>query len=111
MRAFKLLRKRSNGTLGPLFINRKLVIPLNVWLPAEDWPTRGYAHRPGWHATLQPVAPHLSIKGRIWAEIKIKQYKKYKRPESQGGTWVLANWMKVVRLLPECKDTVNGCIN
>lgn len=46
-RAFKLLKLRRNGTLCPLFINRKQVISIGKWLPAEDHPTKGYAHRPG----------------------------------------------------------------
>ena len=62
--AYKLLRVRRDLTLGPLFINRTQVIPIGVWLPAEDHPTVGYAHRPGWHAAPNPIAPHLSTKGR-----------------------------------------------
>lgn len=56
---YKLFRRRRNGTLGPLFINRRQVIPVGEWLDAEAHATRGYAYRPGWHATLRPAAPHL----------------------------------------------------
>jgi hypothetical protein len=63
MNAYKLFRKRRDGTLGPLFINRQQVIRLDEWLPAEDHPTPGFAHRPGWHVSHQPKAPHLSPKG------------------------------------------------
>jgi hypothetical protein len=70
-KAFKLLRLRKNGTIGPLFINRKQVIPVGQWLPAEDHPTNGFAHRPGWHVTPKPIAPHLSIKDRVWMEVEI----------------------------------------
>ena len=97
MIAYKLFRERKDGTLGPLFINAKMRVPIGQWLPAEDHPTKGYAHRPGWHATLQPIAPHLSTKGRVWVEVEIEDYRKFDRPQSQGGTWVLAKRMKVIQ--------------
>lgn len=97
MKAYKLLRLRKDGTLGPLFINRRQVIPLGEWLTAEDHPTPGYAHRPGWHAAAQPVAPHLSKRGRVWAEVELEDAQQLKRPASQGSTWYLAKRMKVLR--------------
>ena len=96
MTAYKLLRIRKNGTLSPLFINKRQVIPTGKWLDAEDIPTKGYAHRPGWHAAPKPYAPHLSMKGRIWMKVEISGYKKLKRPISQGGTWWIAKRMKVL---------------
>lgn len=100
MIAYKLLRKRKDGTLGPLFINARQRIPLLKWLWAEDHPTRGFAHRPGWHCTMKPVAPHLSTEGRVWCKVEIKYATKYQRPESQGGTWVLAKRMRVLEVMP-----------
>lgn len=99
MKAYKLLRKLKDGTLAPLFINRRSRIPLNTWLEAESHPTPGYALRPGWHCTLLPQAPHLSERGRVWAEVEVENFKKYDRPESQGGTWVLAQRMKILKEL------------
>jgi len=99
MIAYKLLRKRRNGTLGPLFINRKQVIPIGEELQAEAHRTVGYQFRPGWHATLVPVAPHLSKKGRVWAKVEVDGVTHFKRPESQGGTWVLAEKMTVLEVL------------
>ena len=92
---YKLLRLRKDGTLGPLFINRKQVIPINLWLAAECWPTKGYAVRPGWHVLKAPVAPHLSQKGRVWAKVDIEDFEEFERPVSQGGLWYLAKWMRV----------------
>lgn len=99
--AYKLLRRRKNGTLGPLFINASQVIPLDEWLEAEDHPTKGYAHRPGWHCTLKPVAPHIKLEPknkppRIWCRVLIEDATHFDRPQSQGGTWVLARRMKVL---------------
>ncbi len=97
MIAYKLLRKRKNGTLGPLFINRKQVIPINEWLPAENHPTKGYALRPGWHTTLKPEAPHLTMRGRVWTEVEILDYKKLVRPQKQGGVWLLSKLIKIIK--------------
>ena len=96
IQAFKLLRVRRDGTLGPLFINRQQVIQPGVWMKAEDHPTKGYAHRPGWHAAPAPEAPHLTTKGRVWMIVELADTQPLKRPASQGGTWLLARWMRVI---------------
>lgn len=101
MLAYKLLRKRKNGTLGPLFINRRQIIPIGEWLQAENHPTKGYAIRPGWHTTSKPEAPHLSMKGRVWMKVEISNYEKMIRPQSQGGIWWLAKQMKVLNKVKE----------
>jgi hypothetical protein len=103
MIAYKLLRVRKDGTVGPLFINRKLVIPVGEWLAAESHPTKGFQVRPGWHVMAQPIAPHLSEKGRKWFVVEIEDYTPYTRPAAQGGLWYLANRMKLVA--PCEKDT------
>lgn len=104
---YKLFRMRKDGTLGPLFISAKLRVPLNLWLQAEDHPTKGFAHRPGWHLTKKPFAPHLTEKNRVWCEVETKkeEEKVHNRPESQGGEWVLAESIKVLSILS--KDDVN----
>ena len=94
--AYKLFRERKNGTIGPLFIGRKQVIPFDVWLEAQDIPTKGYAHRPGWHCGVEPSAPHLSEKGRKWFKVEIEDFYTFKRPTHQGGEWVIAKRMKVL---------------
>jgi hypothetical protein len=99
MRAYKLLALRQDLTLGPLFINKKQVIPIGEWLEAEDHPTKGFAHRPGWHSCEAIVAPHLTMKGRIWCEVEIEDYEDLKRPKSQGSRWFLSQRMKVIRKL------------
>ena len=101
--AYKLFESRRDGTLGPLFINRSLVIPEDgTWLPAECHPTKGFAVREGWHAALKPHAPHLKLnpKGkrpRVWAQVALENPVCYDRPESQGGTWVLGTRLKVIK--------------
>ena len=99
MIAYKLLHKRKNGTLGPLFIGRKKVIPVGVWVKAEDIPTKGFAHRPGWHTTKSPIAPHISMKDRVWCKVEIEDFYEFKRPKSQGGIWYISNAMKILEEL------------
>jgi hypothetical protein len=99
MKGYKLFTLRNNGTIGSLFINRKLVIPFNEWLDAESHPTKGYKLRPGWHILAKPVAPHLSEKNRQWCKVEFDDFEELCRPENQGGKWFLAQKMKVVKSL------------
>jgi hypothetical protein len=96
---YKLFRLRKDGTLGPLFIGRRQKIRPGEWLEAEDIPTKGYAHRPGWHSGLRPSAPHLTEKGRVWCECEAKDNYVFKRPKSQGGEWIISKWLKVNKIL------------
>jgi len=96
MLAYKLFKVRKNGTLGSLFINQRAIIPIGEWVQAESHPTKGYALRPGWHCTALPDAPHLSPTGRVWYHVEIQEYETLERPTSQGGTWYIASFMKVI---------------
>jgi hypothetical protein len=97
MKAYKLLRKRKDGSIGPLFINRKARLQHGDWLPAESHPTKGFAYRPFWHCTSKPIAPHLSVKDRVWCLVEIEDFVEMERPKSQGGRWYLANRMKIIK--------------
>jgi len=97
MKAYKLVRKMKDGSIASLFIDKKARLTIGEWLQAEEHPTKGYAFRPFWHCTSKMIAPHLSKKGRVWVECEIEDYKVMNRPECQGGTWYLANRMKIVR--------------
>lgn len=99
MIAYKLFRKRKNGTYGPLFINRKQEIVKGIIYEAEAHMTKGYAFRPGWHTCAEPNAPHLSKKNRVWCIVEIQDYTAHQRPESQGGLWYTANKLKVIKEL------------
>lgn len=96
---YKLMRVRKDGTLGPLFINRKQRIPVGEWLQAEAHLTKGFAYRPGWHILDAPVAPHLKkTKDRVWVQVEFQDAEEFTRPISQGGKWYLANRMRVTRV-------------
>lgn len=104
MKAYKLVRLKKDGTLGSLFINRKETMPIGKWLKAVEYPTKGFAVRKGWHCTLEKNAPHLKMslangEQRVWIEAEVENYTTYDRPESQGGTWVLADKMKIIKVI------------
>ena len=99
MIAYKLFTLRNDGTLGPLFINRKLRVELGKTYRSELHPTKGFAVREGWHCCHTTSAPHLSKKGRVWCKVKITGITKYQRPESQGGLWYTAKTLKVLEVL------------
>lgn len=96
---YKLFRRRADGTIGSLFIDKGRRVPVGVWLRAEDHPTNGYTHRPGWHAFYEPVAPHLRQDGdRVWCRVLLLGCQDFERPASQGGTWILAQRLKVLEV-------------
>lgn len=105
MIGYKLLRI-VNGKLYPLFINKKEETVIDEWLKSECYPTKGFAIRQGWHCCFKPYAPHLKVNlkdgtKRAWVEIEVGNYVKYDRPESQGGSWILADTIKLKRILTE----------
>lgn len=38
---------------------------------------------------------------RVWVECEVEDWTSYNRPESQGGSWILAQKMKIIRELTE----------
>lgn len=104
MVAYKIFRLDKQGKLHPLFINKKSVIPMNVWLKAECIPTKGFAVRQGWHCTLKQHAPHLKLdlasgEHRVWCKVEVQEIEFYNRPESQGGMWCLAQQMRILEVV------------
>lgn len=106
MECYKLMRLRKDGTLGSLFINPRAVLPLHEWLVAESFPTKGYALRPGWHVMRTPVAPHLSMKGRIWVRVIVIANELHRCPASQRGEWILSQYMRILEVLPTISPAV-----
>lgn len=105
MLAYKLLKKRKDGSLGPLFINASQKIPMWKWLDAEDHPTKGFAHRPGWHCTREQNAPHIKKNPkaglpRVWCRVEVDgAITEFLRPKLQGGMWFIAERMRVIEVL------------
>lgn len=128
LRAYKLFQ-RKRGLLFPLFIGRSKPTPVGVWTPAEFLPTPGFAPRPGWHVGTAPRAPHLMCRdgtmpeNRVWAEVEVPAdrdwtpeaqaqptgdlrgqipeggFYRFKRPANQGGEWIIAGAIRVLRVL------------
>lgn len=94
--AFKLFSLKRDGSIGPLFINKKLRLQEGVWYDAEPHETKGFQFRPFWHSALLPIAPHLTTKGRIWKRVLVEDFTTYERCKAQGGTWVLSNRLMVL---------------
>lgn len=112
MKAYKLLRMKKDGKLYPLFINKQKETPVGEWMEAECCPTKGFAVRKGWHCCFKPVAPHLKMQlatgeQRVWVEVEVEDWESYDRPLLQGGAWILAQRMKIVRVCPELTENVN----
>ena len=102
--AYKLCKRRHDGSLGSLFINARRRLPVGQWMDAEDHPTRCYAHRPGWHCTIAPEAPHLALHPkngprRVWCRVEVDDVETFERPASQGGQWLLAKRMRILEVL------------
>lgn len=118
MKIYKKVRQLNNGEVKPLFIGKTKPFKFGEWMHCEYIPTNGFMERSigkdkngneigGWHGCYLPIAPHISdeLKNgerRIWIECEAKGiHKKYKRPESQGGTWCLYEWIKPLRILSD----------
>lgn len=105
MKAYKLMKVRKDGSIGSLFIDAAVRRPLGKWMTAVACKRKGFAFRPGFHACRTPYAPHLKEKlasgeKRAWFEVEIEDYTTEKKPANQGGEWLLANRMKIIRELP-----------
>lgn len=104
--AYKLMRQLKDGTVHPLFINKKQPTEFGVLLKAECHPTKGFAVRQGWHCCFTPYAPHLKERlangeKRVWVEVLVRDYETYDRPESQGGKWILSQEMIAKRIIDD----------
>lgn len=94
------LMSLHKGEMYPLFIDKNTPVPMGQWMRAEDHPTKGFAYRPGWHCCSAMTAPHLkkvlkSGRQRVWVRCEVDEYEVLDRPESQGGQWYLAKWIKL----------------
>lgn len=104
MTAYKLFKVRKDGSIGSLFINASRKLPVGEWMEAEATKRKGFAFRPGWHCCFTPYAPHLKLElatgeTRKWFEVEIAQWHTEKKPQNQGGAWLLARKLKIVRPL------------
>jgi hypothetical protein len=82
-KGYKLFEQDQDGNLYALFIDKKTIMPIGEWLKAGNYPTKGFAARPGYHIGAEmPSAPWLmsadgtykSQRGkrfrRVWCEVE-----------------------------------------
>jgi hypothetical protein len=103
MIGYKLFRKRKDGTYGTLFINTKLRMIKGVVYQEEDHPTKGFAHRMGWHILPRQESNRLAVKthwcNRVWCTVEFEYKDTIYKPESQGGMVYIGSTIKI---LEEC---------
>jgi len=102
MIGFKLMRSMRDG-YAPLFINQRYRYQRMTWYETQDTGKKpGYAHRPYFHVCLHPWAPHLTRRPeRVWVEVEYADAIPMIRPQHQGGHWVLAQWIRIIREMQE----------
>lgn len=130
--AYKLFRTlKTREGLYPLFIGKTIPTVENEWIEAQFIPTKGFAHRPGWHAGVLPIAPHLRTKqnrihaDRVWAEVSMSAdydwqhiadksptrdirgciptagHYRFKTNKMQGGAWLIGGAIRIERVLQD----------
>ena len=104
--AFKLVRKRKDGSLGPLFVERNRVFDPGIVLFANPFSKipQGLSYRPGFHCCTKPEAPHIKLRlksgeERVWCEVLLADYVKHLRPACFGGMWLVGQVMEIIRVL------------
>lgn len=112
---YKKVRVLKNG-FYPLFIGKTKPFRFGEWMKAEYLPTSGFAPRSlgknsegkeigGWHCCYKPEAPHIadqlkSGERRVWMKCLAKgRCEKYDRPESQGGAWLLVEFLMPLEIV------------
>ena len=104
MIGYKLFRRMRDG-YAPLFINKRKRLLPGFTYPMEDHPTKGFAHRPGWHSCSEPIAPHLRQGGdRVWCKVEFDMLSTIERPLSQGGIWYLGKTLRILHQLETTKE-------
>ena len=121
MIVYKKVRILKDGNAYPLFIDKRKPFVFGEWMKAEFHPTKGFAPRSlgkdengneigGWHCCYKPEAPHIADKlasgeVRVWMKCEAKgKMQKYDRPESQGGAWLLVEWLKPLEIIKEMEE-------
>lgn len=82
-RGYKLFEQDPDGNLYALFIDKKAAMPIGEWLKAGNFPTKGFAARPGYHIGegIPSAVWLMSYDGtyksqrskywkRVWAEVE-----------------------------------------
>lgn len=110
--AYKMVRKMKDGSYTPLFCGRSERYMAGQVYKSQDNTTNGFKSRQGFHCVPEPVAPHLKLntkkEKRVWLKVKVSDFRIMSRFEHQGGNWILANSMKVIRELSPFEVQILG---
>lgn len=96
LHAYKLFRVRADGSIGSLLIDTGKRLETGVWYRAEDHrPRWGKTSNPGWHAVMEPNAPHLARKdGRAWYRVDLRGVHPVRKRD--GSIWLRSAEMRIV---------------
>ena len=95
---YKLFEMDTNGNLHPLFIDKKAVYPIGQWIQAGNYPTVGYAKRPGLHVGQICSAPWLMSADGTY---KSQRGKKWKRVWCEVEYNANVDYTSIVEKLPK----------
>lgn len=104
MIAYKIMRMNRDHSFGSLYVLRDIKYHIGVNYHAQDGQPKNLAHRPGFHATTEPFAPHITLtpasgENRLWVEVLLGgKIEEFKRPSNQGGKWLIAEQMKPLKI-------------
>lgn len=76
MKGYKLFEQDKDGQNHPLFIGKKGITPVGVWVPAEYIPTDGFAARGGWHIGQLPSAVWLMDHNGVYKSQRGKTFRR-----------------------------------
>lgn len=100
-KGFKLFEMDDKGDLHALFIDKHTIMPINCWMKAGIFPTKGYSLRPGFHIGEICSAPWLMSANGTY---KSQRSKKWKR------VWAEVEYVADCNYTEEVKDIPGKCM-
>lgn len=97
-KGFKLFEMDNKGNLHALFIDKHTIMPINSWMKAGIFPTKGFSVRPGFHIGKICSAPWLMSAD---ATYKSQRSKKWKRVWAEVEYISSNDYTKDVQDMPE----------
>lgn len=95
---FKLFEMDDKGNLHALFIDKHTIMPINSWMKAGIFPTKGFSVRPGFHIGQICSAPWLMSADGTY---KSQRGKKFKRVWCEVEYVADIDYTKEVQNLPK----------
>ena len=96
-KGYKLFECDEQGNLYALFIDKHTVMPMNTWMKAGIFPTKGFSVRPGYHIGEIPSAPWLMSANGIY---KSQRRKNWTRVFAEVEYIAKNNYTEMVKNVP-----------